>query len=439
MSFRLFIYYCALCGGWAAFLTWGLRPGHRPGQPAAGRRLHGDPDRRHPRRFVAAAIGFVDAVLNAAGTQRLVRVLVCAVLGLLRRGVRRLRRPSCLNNHLGVPIVVGWMLAGVLIGAGIGGVRHHPGGQVRRGRPSRRMRKSLNGVYGGLIGGLHRRAAVLAARGSSTALPRSGQLIGLVLLGVCIGLMIGLAQVVLKEAWVKVEEGFRAGREIMLTKDETTIGRAETLRPRPVRRQQHREAARHASCMKNNRYLLAHVGEARRDAAQRPARRRQARAAARGRPDPHRQERPELRRAAEEEEAMRTVKRLPERLRRASGWNSRRDGTEPGERRMPYVINCPHCKNADADGRRRRRQAVPLPVLQEPLRRPRPPPSAPAPPPRRRAAPPSRPAAAPPARRPAAAARPRPAAPARRDARRPARPAAPSCSKGPSAAWTAAT
>ena len=24
MSFKLFIYYCALCGGWAAFLAWGL-------------------------------------------------------------------------------------------------------------------------------------------------------------------------------------------------------------------------------------------------------------------------------------------------------------------------------------------------------------------------------------------------------------------------------
>ena len=33
---------------------------------------------------------------------------------------------------------------------------------------------------------------------------------------------------VLKEAWLKVESGFRAGREVMLSKDETTIGRAES-------------------------------------------------------------------------------------------------------------------------------------------------------------------------------------------------------------------
>ncbi len=27
MSFKLFIYYCALCGGWAAFLSWGVAQG----------------------------------------------------------------------------------------------------------------------------------------------------------------------------------------------------------------------------------------------------------------------------------------------------------------------------------------------------------------------------------------------------------------------------
>src|SRR5262249_50329502 len=51
--------------------------------------------------------------------------------------------------------------------------------------------------------------------------------IGFVILGMCIGLLIGLAQILLKEAWVKVEAGFRAGREMILSKPETTIGRAE--------------------------------------------------------------------------------------------------------------------------------------------------------------------------------------------------------------------
>ena len=49
-----------------------------------------------------------------------------------------------------------------------------------------------------------------------------------VALGACIGLMIGLAQVILKEAWLKVESGFRAGRELILARPEITIGRAES-------------------------------------------------------------------------------------------------------------------------------------------------------------------------------------------------------------------
>jgi len=41
-------------------------------------------------------------------------------------------------------------------------------------------------------------------------------------------LLIGLAQVLLKEAWVRVENGRRAGREMLLTRPATTIGRAES-------------------------------------------------------------------------------------------------------------------------------------------------------------------------------------------------------------------
>src|SRR5262249_55714004 len=44
----------------------------------------------------------------------------------------------------------------------------------------------------------------------------------------CIGLMIGIAQVIFKEAWVRVEAGFRPGREVLITKPEITIGRAES-------------------------------------------------------------------------------------------------------------------------------------------------------------------------------------------------------------------
>src|SRR5437773_334265 len=63
MTFRLFIYCCALGGGWAAFLAWGLvrmllveeisEPVWRAGLIGGILGL-----------FVASAIGFVDALLN---------------------------------------------------------------------------------------------------------------------------------------------------------------------------------------------------------------------------------------------------------------------------------------------------------------------------------------------------------------------------------------
>lgn len=256
MSFRLFIYYCALCGGWAAFLTWGLL------------------------RVIAQANPPQGVVFTAT--------LIAGILGARRRRHRlRRRRPQrhrhptprprprlhllglfggafggcvgqLLNNHLGVPIVVGWMLAGVLIGAGIGAfdvIRAVKAGES----PKSGMKKSLNGVYGGLIGGLLG-GLPFTLLVDSPALPRSGQLIGLVLLGASIGLMIGLAQVFLKEAWVKVEEGFRPGRELMLTKEETTIGRAETC-DLGLFADNSIEKLHASIIQKNNRYLLAHVGE----------------------------------------------------------------------------------------------------------------------------------------------------------------------------------
>ena len=88
---------------------------------------------------------------------------------------------------------------------------------------------------GGILGGILA-YAVQVVLGQAGACSRQGRPTalwtptgwGFVALGMCIGLLIGLAQVILKEAWIKVEVGFRAGREMILTKEKTTIGRAES-------------------------------------------------------------------------------------------------------------------------------------------------------------------------------------------------------------------
>jgi pSer/pThr/pTyr-binding forkhead associated (FHA) protein len=64
----------------------------------------------------------------------------------------------------------------------------------------------------------------------------------------------------LKEAWLKVEEGFRAGRELMLSKEETTIGRAESC-DLGLFGDNTIEKLHAKILIQNNRYVLAHAGE----------------------------------------------------------------------------------------------------------------------------------------------------------------------------------
>jgi hypothetical protein len=232
MSFKLFVYYCAIIGGWAAFLTWAIVQG-------TGLRTASQEGRISTKTYaaltgallgvlVAGAIGLVDAIMNAVGFQRVVRVLVCMGVGLLG---------GLIGGFLGevlyeasqspVLLVIGWILAGTAIGASIGVfdiLRAATSGENVRAALS----KTLNGVYGGFLGGFLGGLPFGALQeGSKSSLPISSLTIGLVILGLCVGLFIGIAQVILKEAWLKVEAGFRAGRELLLTKDETTIGRAE--------------------------------------------------------------------------------------------------------------------------------------------------------------------------------------------------------------------
>lgn len=224
MSFRLFIYYCAVCGGWAAFLAWCILA-------ATGLRNHVNPylwallAGAFLGMIVSAAIGAVDALLNAVAAQRIVRVLICMGIGLFG-GMFGGLLGQFLHEKLYFPVFIGWMLTGICIGASVG---IYDLLRSWRSREDSRvpLKKTLNGVYGGLLGGFLGGLPFDLLMGNSV-IPRTDLAICLVVLGVCIGLLIGLAQVFLKEAWLKVAQGFRPGRELLLSKDETTIGRAES-------------------------------------------------------------------------------------------------------------------------------------------------------------------------------------------------------------------
>jgi hypothetical protein len=236
MSFRLFIYYCALCGGWAAFFGWILgalvHPSSEPYKATIKGMFLG----------IATALGLslVDALWNLSAKQPvqiLLRVGVAVLVGWLG-GMFGGFLGQVLFGATGSPIffVLGWTLTGLLVGTSIG-VFDILSGVIRQQDMQGAQRKLLKGLIGGTAGGLLGGILALLFRlvwgrilkvgGEDMDSFWSPSAWGFVALGMCIGLLVGLAQVILKEAWVKVEKGRRAGREMILTKERTTIGRAE--------------------------------------------------------------------------------------------------------------------------------------------------------------------------------------------------------------------
>ena len=236
MSFKLFVYYCALCGGWAGFIAWIFS------EAVSG--IHNDLVKQTLIGsllgfFLAAAISAVDALLNDTPVKGLLRIGVTVgislfgsmIVGLIGQFIFRMLAKNLGDNPWqfrlvgGLVIVATWLAVGIIIGSAIG---LFDLGQALFAKHrlkfalSKIIKGGIGGAVGGLVGGFF-----LAVCESVGLLTYSKRATGFVILGLCIGLLIGLAQVILKEAWIRVEQGFRPGRELMLIKDKTVIGRAE--------------------------------------------------------------------------------------------------------------------------------------------------------------------------------------------------------------------
>jgi hypothetical protein len=232
MSFRWFIYYCTLFGGCAAFVGWAL--GRLPaGQHVVLAALQG----MFLGIVLALGLTLVDAVWNFTGREGvgvIFRLLVAGFTGGVGGFVGgMLGQILYSRTQLSLFLIVGWTITGLLIGVAPGMydllVRLAQDDAVGPAR-----RKVVNGLLGGGLGGLLGGVLFLGLRAVwGLALAEraeefwSPSATGFVALGLCIGFLIGLAQVILKEAWVRVEAGFRAGRELILSRGETTIGRGE--------------------------------------------------------------------------------------------------------------------------------------------------------------------------------------------------------------------
>ncbi|HYV39869.1 MAG TPA: FHA domain-containing protein [Gemmataceae bacterium] len=235
MSFRLFIYYCALCGGWAAFLGWFAGEFLKPSAPLGRAGIKG----MWLGMMIALGLGLVDTLWSVAIT-RLPLITMRVGVGVL---------VGCLAGLLGgivgqalygltgweVFYVFGWTLTGLLVGSSVG-VFELLASVVLQKDFSGSLKKLIKALIGGALGGLIGGVLSLVLKVAFDSLFQGKDVNelwgptawGFVALGMCIGLLIGLAQVILKEAWVKIEKGRRAGREMILTRERTTIGRAES-------------------------------------------------------------------------------------------------------------------------------------------------------------------------------------------------------------------
>ncbi len=223
MSLVRLIIWSSLIGGWAAFFGWLF----------AELIFHSWID----NAFVAIVVATLVAIPIGGG--------ICVVSGLTNPRLETLAKRlglgfagGLLGGLLGVLIgscvfggfhlitsqsfvdfiarVIGWTLIGVGIGAGIG---------VSEGVFDRSFNKLRNGIIGGVLGGFLGGLffGIVNLLGGSI----TNRAISFVLLGLSIGFFIGLAQVILKEAWLTVEQGFRAGRQMILGTDQITMGTSE--------------------------------------------------------------------------------------------------------------------------------------------------------------------------------------------------------------------
>lgn len=187
--------------------------------------------------------GLIGGLINAAELQTLefsrpvkIRLItgfsVCFVLGLLSfyfsdqafNAILRFAgwRPDQPINeaYLVFARVVGWVLMGAMLGAGVGLAGFSPDAI---GKTLQNIVKGAAGGWvGGFIGGLS--FDLISALTGGGLAPR---LVGFCLIGLLIGLSIGLVQELTKEAWLAVEAGRLRGRQFRLEGASVMIGRAE--------------------------------------------------------------------------------------------------------------------------------------------------------------------------------------------------------------------
>lgn len=187
--------------------------------------------------FVGLGLGFVNGLSSGSGARfrrcigwGLLYGMVGGILGIyfgqLIYGPMHVEPSSTSGNPSVGPLVflwnilaraLGWAFIGLFIGLSQG----LPVGSSKVARHG-----AVGGFLGGLIGGsLFEIIPYILPIGQSSGMMARG--ISMTVTGAFIGFFIGLVETIMKQAWIRVLKGRNEGREYIISKVRTTIGRDE--------------------------------------------------------------------------------------------------------------------------------------------------------------------------------------------------------------------
>ncbi len=170
---------------------------------------------------IGAAIGAVDGLTSLALKKAIRGILTGGAIG-LGAGLIGLVMGEVIFELAGGgtwPRAVGWAIFGLLVGSSEG---------IADRAPPKISYGVIGGLLGGLIGGAtyERLSLILRALTHNRSLSLTvGGAVGLIILGACIGALIGLVEGILRRAWVKIMYGPLEGRSLTLAKEVNVLGK----------------------------------------------------------------------------------------------------------------------------------------------------------------------------------------------------------------------
>ncbi len=226
MSLRLFVIYCALIGGLCSYAGWamGLSITAEGFLRAAYKGMFAG-------TLIGAGLSLLDSIWNGRSiTFTFFHTLIAAIFAGMGGFLGGIIGEFLFSIHKSL-IIAGWLFSGLLIGIAISTFEiliSFSNSQAKSFAISKALKCMAGGAMGGLLGGgIFYSVLLLWVARFGPGIFWTPAAIGFSVLGICIGLFIGLAQVLIKEAWVRVENGRWQGKELILAKAVSVIGRKE--------------------------------------------------------------------------------------------------------------------------------------------------------------------------------------------------------------------